>query len=488
MTFEPGALIGGRYELGRQLGAGGMARVYLGHDRLLDREVAVKVLSRALRLRPAVRRALPPRGVGRRRPQPPQHRRGLRPRRGRRQLLHRHGVPVGARPEAGHPAPRSAAAGAGDRLRPADPGRARRRPPARRGAPRREAAERPGAEDGHLKVTDFGIARAGAQTDMTEAGAVIGTAQYLSPEQARGDEVTAASDSYAVGIVLYEMLTGTRAVRRRPPGGGGDEADQRRAGVAARGGARACRRSSTRSSCGRSPSARPSATAPPTSSAGRSAEARAADRRLGQHDPGDARGRAGDGRDAGDGPRHGSHPGRRRRRPTSRPRAAASAGPGSSPASCCWRRSASARGCCWATTRTAVTIPAVAGQTEAQARATLEDAGLGVEVQTVTSEEEAGPGGGHRPARGQRGRRGRHGDAAGERGPRPDRPCPTSRARTRPTPPPRCSRAEFVVDAQPGGERRRQRGHRHPPEPRGAEGRPRSAARSRSWSPAGPRA
>ena len=46
---------------------------------------------------------------------------------------------------------------------------------------------------------------------MTEAGSVIGTAQYLSPEQARGDEVTAASDCYAVGIVLYEMLTGRRA-------------------------------------------------------------------------------------------------------------------------------------------------------------------------------------------------------------------------------------------------------------------------------------
>jgi serine/threonine-protein kinase len=58
-----------------------------------------------------------------------------------------------------------------------------------------------------LKVTDFGIARAGT-SQMTEAGSIMGTAQYLSPEQARGSQVTAASDLYSVGIVLYEMLTG----------------------------------------------------------------------------------------------------------------------------------------------------------------------------------------------------------------------------------------------------------------------------------------
>jgi eukaryotic-like serine/threonine-protein kinase len=63
-----------------------------------------------------------------------------------------------------------------------------------------------GAED-RLKVTDFGIARAGA-SQMTEAGSIMGTAQYLSPEQARGAPVTAASDVYSVGVVLYEMLTG----------------------------------------------------------------------------------------------------------------------------------------------------------------------------------------------------------------------------------------------------------------------------------------
>jgi eukaryotic-like serine/threonine-protein kinase len=62
--------------------------------------------------------------------------------------------------------------------------------------------------DGRLKVTDFGIARSGA-SEMTEAGSIIGTAQYLSPEQAKGAPVDARSDLYSVGIVLYEMLTGT---------------------------------------------------------------------------------------------------------------------------------------------------------------------------------------------------------------------------------------------------------------------------------------
>jgi serine/threonine-protein kinase len=62
-------------------------------------------------------------------------------------------------------------------------------------------------ESDHVKVTDFGIARAGA-SDMTETGSIMGTAQYLSPEQAQGLAVSETSDLYSIGVILYELLTG----------------------------------------------------------------------------------------------------------------------------------------------------------------------------------------------------------------------------------------------------------------------------------------
>jgi len=61
-------------------------------------------------------------------------------------------------------------------------------------------------DDDSVKVTDFGIARAGA-SEMTETGSIMGTAQYLSPEQAQGQRVDARSDLYSIGIILFELLT-----------------------------------------------------------------------------------------------------------------------------------------------------------------------------------------------------------------------------------------------------------------------------------------
>ena len=61
--------------------------------------------------------------------------------------------------------------------------------------------------DGKATVTDFGIARAGV-SEITQAGSVMGTPHYLSPEQAQGQEVTAVSDLYSIGVMLYEALTG----------------------------------------------------------------------------------------------------------------------------------------------------------------------------------------------------------------------------------------------------------------------------------------
>jgi eukaryotic-like serine/threonine-protein kinase len=207
-VLEPGGIIGERYELGRQLGAGGMARVYRAHDRLLDREVAVKVLSE--------RYAADPAFVER-------FRREASAAAG---LNHANIVSVYDRGETdgsyyivmeyfegpdlkqvirqrGTLPPEEAVDAALQIL--AALAAAHRRDVIHRDIKPQNVMV---GEDGRLKVTDFGIARAGADSAMTEAGAIIGTAQYLSPEQARGEEVTTASDCYAVGIVLYEMLTG----------------------------------------------------------------------------------------------------------------------------------------------------------------------------------------------------------------------------------------------------------------------------------------
>ena len=203
-----GSVFDGRYRIERKLGAGGMADVYLAEDQELGRRVAIKILndrhaaddSFIERFRREAKNAA---GLS-----APEHRLDLRPRRGRGHLLHRDGVPR-----------RPLAEGA-DR-RPRARRRSRSRSTTRARSWRRVGfAHKHGivhrdikphnvlvGPEGRLKVTDFGIARSGA-SQMTEVGSIIGTAQYLSPEQARGAPVDQTSDLYSVGVVLYEMLTG----------------------------------------------------------------------------------------------------------------------------------------------------------------------------------------------------------------------------------------------------------------------------------------
>jgi serine/threonine-protein kinase len=69
----------------------------------------------------------------------------------------------------------------------------------------------------HVKVADFGIASAAGMDSFTQTGTILGTAGYLSPEQARGERATAASDRYALGIVAWELLTGRRPFQSDTP-------------------------------------------------------------------------------------------------------------------------------------------------------------------------------------------------------------------------------------------------------------------------------
>jgi predicted Ser/Thr protein kinase len=72
-------------------------------------------------------------------------------------------------------------------------------------------------QDGDVRVADFGIASAAGLHSLTLTGTVLGTAGYLSPEQARGDRATPASDRYALAVVAYELLTGRRPFESESP-------------------------------------------------------------------------------------------------------------------------------------------------------------------------------------------------------------------------------------------------------------------------------
>ena len=197
-----------RYLIERTLGRGGMATVYLAHDRTLDRPVALKVLAEHFAADPAM------------------HDRFLREARLAAKLVHTNVVQVYDVGEDERGAYIVMEYVEGDTL--ADELRRRGRLPAAEvvsvGIQLCAALEAAHAEqlvhrdikpqnilhrpDGRVKLADFGIARSLDTTQHTELGTVLGTAAYLAPEQARGEPVTAAADIYALGTVLYELLTG----------------------------------------------------------------------------------------------------------------------------------------------------------------------------------------------------------------------------------------------------------------------------------------
>lgn len=214
MMETSGGTLSGRYETGEKLGTGGMSNVYKATDLILERTVAVKVLAEHLsdderfvarfrREALAVAKLIHPNivqvydtGVDRGR-----HYIVMEYVDGRSgaQILQRSG-PV--EPEIAAEIGVQACAGLDYAHR--------------RGIIHRDV--KPGnlmivggpvgGGEMIVKLTDFGIARAIEQTRITQVGSVVGTAAYLSPEQVRGEEATPATDVYALGVVLYQFLTG----------------------------------------------------------------------------------------------------------------------------------------------------------------------------------------------------------------------------------------------------------------------------------------
>jgi serine/threonine protein kinase len=219
-------LISGRYELADRLGSGGMSSVYKATDRVLERTVAVKILAEHLsdddkfvarfrREALAVAKLVHPNivqvydtGIDEGRHyivmEYVEGRSGAQLLQARGRLESEVAVEIGIQACAGL----DYAHRQGIIHRDVKPGNLMviGGPAARRGSG--ATAHEPPTGGMTVKLTDFGIARAAEQTRLTQVGSVVGTAAYLAPEQARGEEATPASDVYALGVVIYQLLTG----------------------------------------------------------------------------------------------------------------------------------------------------------------------------------------------------------------------------------------------------------------------------------------
>ena len=216
-------LLGGRYQIGDVLGSGGMAEVFRGRDTRLTRDVAVKVLRADLARDPSFQM------------------RFRREAQAAASLNHPAIVAVydtGEEPSGGATIPYIVMEYVeGHTLRDVLNGEGKFSVERALGSTADVCAAlefshragiihrdiKPGnvmvTREGVVKVMDFGIARAitGSSVTMTQTAAVIGTASYLSPEQARGEHVDARSDVYSTGVLLYELLTGLPPFRGDSP-------------------------------------------------------------------------------------------------------------------------------------------------------------------------------------------------------------------------------------------------------------------------------
>jgi serine/threonine-protein kinase len=219
-------LISDRYQLGDRLGSGGMSSVYKATDRVLERTVAVKILAEHLsddekfvarfrREALAVAKLIHPNvvqvydtGVDNDRHyivmEYVEGRSGAQLLQSRGRLAPEVAVEIGAQACGGL----EYAHRQGIVHRDVKPGNLMviGGPAGRGNAP--TTSHDPPTGEMTVKLTDFGIARAAEQTRLTQVGSVVGTAAYLAPEQARGEEAAPASDVYALGVVIYQLLTG----------------------------------------------------------------------------------------------------------------------------------------------------------------------------------------------------------------------------------------------------------------------------------------